>query len=115
PSPGTTRSTKMAFTVDRNWALYEWNLTASGNGVGAEFARWPDKSVTVTGTFGGGTVTLEGSNDGSNWVALKNHANTPISLTDEGIESVLEHTRYVRPVLTGATSPDLTITVMGAE
>ena len=36
-----------------------------------EFVDWADRTIHVYGTFGvGGTVVLEGSNDGTNYVTL---------------------------------------------
>ncbi len=65
-------------------------------------------SVQVEGTFGtGGTVVLEGSNDGTNWRTLKDRQGTAISLTAAGVRQLGEITEKIRPRVTagdGATS-----------
>ncbi len=56
------------------WAATWADLTTAGN---AAIVRYAPKvsmvvaSVQVTGTFGGATVTILGSNDGTNYVAIK--------------------------------------------
>lgn len=67
-----------------------------------------DKTVTFTGTFGtGGSVTLEGSNDNTNWFALKDPSSTAITKTAAGMSAVLEHPLFLRGRVTagdGATA-----------
>lgn len=74
-----------------------------------------DKSIQVTGTFGsGGTVVLEGSNDGSNWETLNDPQGTAISFTAAGMYQVLENTKMIRPSVTagdGTTDLDVTMVV----
>ncbi len=72
-----------------------------------EMAEWADKSVQVVGTFNGGTVVIEGSNDGTNWVTLTDPQGNAISKTSAFIEQILEVTRYVRPRVSAGTGVDL--------
>lgn len=60
-----------------------------------------DRSFQASGTFGGATVVLQGSNDGSNWVTLTDPAGAAISFTSTGLKQVLQITRYMRPSVTG--------------
>lgn len=56
------------------------------------------RSVQFTGTFGtGGTILLEGSNDGTNYVTLTDPQGNAISKTAAGIEAIEETTVYIRP------------------
>lgn len=56
------------------------------------------RSVQFTGTFGtGGTILIEGSNDGTNYVVLTDLQGNNISKTTAGIEGIQEVTRYIRP------------------
>lgn len=83
--------------------------------VGSGWQMRPDYRTaffTATGTFGsGGSVQLEGSNDGVNWFKL-----SPAALTAAGSFAALgvtEVPKYIRPNVTagdGTTS----ITVIGA-
>jgi len=62
----------------------------------------PDRSIQFFGTFGtGGTIVLEGSNNGTNYVVLTDPQGNNISKTAEGIEMVTELTLWVRPRVTG--------------
>jgi urease gamma subunit len=57
--------------------------------------------VQFTGTFGsGGSIQLEGSNDGTTWAILNDLQGTTIVKTAAGLEGVAELTRYVRPRVT---------------
>lgn len=77
-------------------------------GAASDCNSFGDRSIQVFGTFGaGGSVALEGSNDGVNWFALRDPSSTTIALTAAGIKQVLEMTRFVRPHVTagdGTTS-----------
>ena len=53
-------------------------------------------AVQVTGTFGG-SVAVQGSNDGVNWSALKDISGTTIALTAADIVEMSSSCRYLRP------------------
>lgn len=76
-----------------------------------------DVSVQISGTFGtGGSVTLQGSNDGTNWIALTDPQGNAITKTAASIEQFLERTRYIRPSVTaGDGTTSLTVTVWAAR
>ena len=58
--------------------------------------RYPDKTVHVTGTFGTATVTIQGSNDGTNFTNLVDPQGNALSFTATGIEQILENPEYIR-------------------
>ncbi|HEY8837230.1 MAG TPA: hypothetical protein VIO16_06010 [Dehalococcoidia bacterium] len=72
-----------------------------------------DRSMQVTGTFGaGGSVAVEGSNDGVNYYALSNPQGTVIAVTTAGIVQIEEATVFVRPHVTaGDGTTSLTCTM----
>lgn len=76
-----------------------------------EWTEYADRSVQVAGTFGaGGTLLIEGSNDGTNWATLNNVQGTALSITSAGIKQVAEVTRYVRArVSAGDGTTDLDV------
>lgn len=82
-----------------NAVTLAWASMANGDsGEVCETPSGSDRSVQFTGTFGsGGTVLLEGSNDGTNYVTLTDPQGNAISKTAAGIEQIEEITRYVRP------------------
>lgn len=90
-------------------ALVTWSGLLNGDdGAALEYGAFTDRSIQFVGTFGtGGTIVLEGSNDGTNWVSLTDPQGNAISKTSASIEAISEATRYVRPRVTagdGTTS-----------
>jgi hypothetical protein len=67
--------------------------------------------VTFTGTFGGATVTLQGSNDGTNWFNLLQNG-TAIAATAAALFDFSTAARYLRPALTGGTGDSVTAILM---
>lgn len=73
----------------------------AGDAAGPDMCLWSDRSIMVTGTFGsGGTVVLEGSNDGLSWFTLNSPQGTALSFTAAGLKQVLEGALFVRPNVT---------------
>jgi hypothetical protein len=82
-------------------------------GVRIEAVQYGERTVQVTGTFGTGTLVIQGSNDGTNWATLKDIHGTAISTGAAGIFGVAEIVRYIRPAVTGANgTTDLDITML---
>lgn len=83
-------------------SLIEWTGLLNGDdGVPIQFGAFTDRSIQFVGTFGtGGTIVLEGSNDGVNYVTLTDPQANAISKTSASIEAISEATRYVRPRVT---------------
>lgn len=68
-------------------------------------------SMQVTGTFGGATVVLQGSNDGTNFYDLDDIEGTAISVTAAGLVEFSTSALYIKPVASGGTSQDLDIVI----
>lgn len=73
-------------------------LTATDTGAPLEVANRGGAmgSVQMTGTFGG-TVTMQVSNDGTNWVTMKDLQGAEIALTAAGMADFTSGARYIRP------------------
>jgi hypothetical protein len=81
-------------------------VTASTVTNGAETAAGlPDKTVYVTGTFGSGTVTMEGSNNTATgpYVDCVDPQGNAIAFSADGQEAILENPQWIRPRVSGAT------------
>ena len=68
--------------------------------------RLADKSVQIIGTAGaGGSVNIQGSNDGTTWVSLTaSAAATPgqsLATAAPGVYQIIENTLFVRPSVVG--------------
>lgn len=97
--------------------LTQWTpLTNAGADVGAALEMFgeADRSIQITGTFGvGGTIIIEGSNDGATYATLKDHVGVALSLTAAGIYSVDQIVRYLRPrVSAGDGTTSLSVTAL---
>jgi len=89
-----------------------WETCATGDTIEHIAAPMPGFSVQMTGTWGSATAVMQGSNDGSNWVALKDAQGNDVSLTaDGGFDAVVTGWEYVRPSLSGGSSDDIDVTV----
>ena len=96
---------------------YTFGTGASAVGAPFEASDFPDKTITIEGTFGGATITLEGSNSApsaSQWHILSDTpADGTIVETAKGIFAILENPKYMRPVIgstvSGVTDIDVTI------
>lgn len=83
-------------------AVATWAAMGAGDsGEAFSYSAHGDRSVQITGTFGGTTVTIEGSNDGTSWFVLTDPANAAISKTSAALVAITEATRYIRPKATG--------------
>ena len=85
-----------------NTSIITWTGLANGDtGEALISFDHADMSAQLQGTFGtGGSVTLQGSNDGTNWYALTDPQGNAITKTAAGLEQVTEITKYVRPSVT---------------
>ena len=82
---------------DGSVKLYTWTLLTTDDGAPVYMPQWADRSVQFFGTWGGGTVLFEGSNDGTNYGTLNDAQAGLISKTADAIEQVVEVTRLARP------------------
>lgn len=69
-------------------------------------------SVQVTGTFGGASIALQASNDGTNYVTLKDSAGVDISLTSAGLREFSTAALFIKPTSSGGTADNVTVTVV---
>ena len=95
--------------------LIAWeNLQVGDSGAGVTFSMCADRSVQVSGTFGvGGSLSIQGSNDGVNWYTLTGLTGHDLTFTTGGISMISEITQYIKPVITaGDGTTDLTVTIL---
>lgn len=69
-------------------------------------------SIQVTGTFGGATIALQVSNNGTNYVTLKDAIGSNITFTAAGIAEFSTAALYIKPTSTGGTADNVTVTVV---
>src|SRR6266566_7668918 len=95
--------------------VYTWTTLHMGDsGAPVSGPGWADRSIQVVGTFGaGGTVVIEGSNDGTNWSTLDDAFGVPMSYTSPTVNQIVELPLFVRPRITGGDGTT-SLTVTGA-
>lgn len=91
---------------DRSVLLPTWALTTvNPDGLPLNKPSFMQMTWTAQGVWGGATLTLQGSNDGSNWFALTKFASsTAATFTADGIVTTNEAPLFVRPDLTSVGS-----------
>lgn len=99
--------------------LVVWANLANGD-TGAPFRGFglKDGSVQVEGTFGtGGSVTIQMSNDSTNWQAAADPQGNDVTKTAADLETLLDIVgRQVRPNVTaGDGTTSLTVTLFGVR
>lgn len=94
-------------TVVATWATFATADTLTP--VGSRWADYSDRSVQLEGTFGG-TVTMQGSNDGTNYQSLTDPQGNAIAKSAGAIEAISEATLFVRPSCgVGVTATTVTL------
>lgn len=98
--------------------LVVWSgLLNTDDGSPLDFVDWADRCVQITGTFGvGGTVVLEGSNDGTNWATMTDYANVALSFTAPAVKQITEQPRFMRPRVTaGDGTTSLAVSILARK
>lgn len=97
-------ATVLTTWIEEGFIQLDWTGPLANTEAGAigTCGRWATKSVHAAGTFGAaGAVTMEGSNDGTNWGPLKNGAGVAaVLIAATPIMDILENTKFIRPRVT---------------
>lgn len=100
-------------------AILAWGPMANGDqGDPISFHEFADKSVQITGDFGGGSGAMQGSNDATNptaWFPLTDPQGNPITKTSDALEQISEQTVWVRPVVSGGSAGAVTFKLMARK
>jgi len=110
----TRNATVSDFSLTGNARLITWSGILNGDdGAPALWIDYADRCFQVTGTFGAaGSVTMQGSNDGTNWASLTDPQGNALTFTAQKIEQAIELPVYVRPLCTaGDGTTDLVVTL----
>ena len=69
-------------------------------------------AVQVTGTFGGATIALQVSNNGTNFVTLNDAVGAPITFTAAGMREFSTAALFIKPTSSGGTADNVTVTIV---
>jgi hypothetical protein len=102
-------------TVGNNVHFVSWTPLLNGDS-GAPYAMtgFADRSVQIGGTFGtGGTVLIEGSNDGTNYATLADPQGVALSKTSAALVEISQIVKFIRPrVSAGDGTTSITVTLL---
>lgn len=91
--------------------IVTWSSMATGDTIN----HWEVKalstavaSLQLTGTWGGATVVLQVSNDGTTWFTAKDTQGNDVSATADAFFEISVSARYVRPAPSGGSSDSVT-------
>lgn len=68
-------------------------------------------SVQVSGTIGGATVALQGSNDGVTYTTLKDLSGANMSFTAAGYAEFSSGAAFIKPLISGGTGDSINVIV----
>lgn len=92
--------------------LYQWVLNDGDDGAPIEAVEFADRSVQVTGSFGGASVVIEGSNDSATYGTLTDPQGNDLLVIAAKVEMVTEVTRLIRPRVQGGTGVAVTVSLL---
>lgn len=93
-------------------SVVTWTPIATGDTINAyevAGATGALAAVQFTGTFGGATVNLQGSNDGSSWFELSTPSGTAVSTTASALFEVSTAVLFLRPSISGGSGDAVTV------
>ena len=89
------------------WSAFSTADTAVAHVVDVPATR---SAVQVTGTFGGATIVMQGSLDGTNFFNLTDAFGNALSITAAGGADMNTAVLHIRPSSSGGTGDDVTVT-----
>lgn len=95
-------------------AIVTWaNLGDAETGGAANTDGRSDYTITASGTFAAATVTMEGSNDNTNWFPMTDFLGAAMTFAVAGMKTVGTSPFYVRARTSGGAGSDLTVILAG--
>lgn len=103
---------------DASVRVVTWTeIGQSDTTIAVQLGAFPDRSVQVVGDFSGAaSLTIEGSNDGTNYEVLTDPQGDSLTFTAAGLKAIVEIPRYIKPVLAsgdGSTDIDVILHCVG--
>jgi hypothetical protein len=100
-------------TISRDTApgavIVTWALTSADTGTAFQLPAAGDMTCHIFGTFGGATITMQGSSDGTNWHPMTQKGGTAnMAYTTTANHTPNEMPPFVRAISAGGTSTAIT-------
>ena len=102
------------FQTSQDVAITTWSDVAAGDTCEPiRLGVWSDRTVQVGGTFGGATVSIQGSNDDIEYFTLTDPQGNPLTFAAAGLEAIIELPAFLRPTITGGDGASVKVIVSG--
>lgn len=99
---------------DQGNLLGSWsNMSTGDTGTALKALSWKEKFVQTLGTFGGATITIEGSMDNATWVTCTTDGSTACTFAAAGVKKIYENYAYIRAKVTGGAGNGLYAYIAG--
>lgn len=94
--------TTFPFETSLDVAVTTWSgLLSDDDGEPVRLAVYSDRAIQVSGTFGGASVTIGGSNDGETYHALTDTQGNALTLTSGALKQIIELPIFIKPRVFG--------------
>lgn len=99
---------------ESTWQVIWTPVTEADTCQAVSFPQYPDRSIHVSGTFGGSSTAVQGSNNnGVTFCSCFDPSSTIIAITTNTvIKAVLENAVLIKPVTTGGSGQSITIAML---
>lgn len=97
---------------------YKWETIGEGDsGQPVECVDYLYRTITVEGTFGGTTITIQGRNDASGtWATLKDSLGNDLSFTSATEPKLIGVIpRFIRPLSTSGSGTDVDVVMVAVK
>lgn len=115
-------ATEVNFTktkIDRQTIKVVWaGLGSDYVGTGYIVSGFPDKSIQIVRASGSHTITIQGSNDDTNYDTLNDPSDNALSALTDGLHQVIENAYKLRPITSaaaGSTTVTMILSTRGAD
>lgn len=100
---------------DQTWYAKWPAMGNADTGLAMDMGQYPDRTVGVTGTFGGATVTIQGSMDGTTWVTLNDFKGNALTITSANVSLIAESPIHLRAITSGGSGTTVDVWVLGSR
>lgn len=108
--------TTFPFETSCDVAVTTWDgMVADDDGAPERLAVYSDRSIQVSGEFGGASVTIGGSNDGITYHALHGTDGEELVLLTGGLRQIVELPIFIKPRVFGGDGSTLLKVVMSGR
>ncbi len=102
-------------STSQDVALTTWALAVADTALPVKLGVYSDRTVQVEGTFGGASVSLQGSNDGVNYHTLTDPQGNALTFSAPGLETVMELPFFIKPTLSGGDGTTSVVVTMSGR